>query len=678
VAAPGHIYHWKHGWIPITPRAAMIKAKGSHSLGERYMHRYGVHDSRVGEAERRTERVGEGPGGRGSFRYVKGTKTRDYPDRAPSGSAPEAKDLHPDVAFRMKKPELEHHAKAGSKVAQAELDRRAARTKAAGGKVGGKREAPFRPTAEPKPAPEAPKAAEPKPAPEAPKAAEPKPAPEVPEVHNPEVRVKAARDAYGADSPEHKAALEEQDRYINSGLGLWPSAGPGHQVKATVAANYSSTRQPDGSWKHERKSVVVSSHYDRNGTGAYAYRPIGTVRENEDGTFTATRHTYTPKTRKQRDHPVGYNAQGEKGKVFANREEAHKALATEHTIAQTKNTEKERKKAEAAAKVEAERRRAVEAESHTAAAQREANNRALTGLAGPHGTTWEPMPLPAAPAGAPIGVAEGVNNVGYAMKAGKATVLINKDITPDRAKLLLANVSKAMERVEPNLPAHTTNVTFNVPKDLPYFANKPNTGAFVLAGDTTVTINPRMVSGEQWAGFEHAGHVGHFMPASTKGQDVQEYTLVHELGHVIDGQHRHTRPQLAEGNFNHDYSNVQFHRTTTRGAGAYAQDNPAEGYAEAFAQHTLGGTGSHPVAASYAERFGWKDAGTPSAVHNLTRDSAHAERLSYQRRQLGLQDAASTTSYRLSDAQKVQNAAVMHGTGSRQHKAAMARFGTGR
>jgi hypothetical protein len=28
VAKPGHIYHWKHGWIPITPRAAMVKAKG--------------------------------------------------------------------------------------------------------------------------------------------------------------------------------------------------------------------------------------------------------------------------------------------------------------------------------------------------------------------------------------------------------------------------------------------------------------------------------------------------------------------------------------------------------------------------------------------------------------------------------------------------------------------------
>jgi hypothetical protein len=711
VAKPGHIYHWKHGWIPITPRAAMIKAKGSHSLGERYMHRYHVADHRTGPAERRTERHGEGPQGRGSFVYRKGTKTRDYPDRVPGGgSTHEGPDLSPETAFRLKKHELEPHAKAGSKVAQRELHRREVeRAKKAGKPV------PAPKVWDEKPAPKAekvPNTNTPAPGtnPDAPKVkapqkplheaddrelanevfrrggvvttqgrflggmanrngelpphrpdlewhsdediakelhrrgisvtvdGEPKPStwttgvnePKVPDTDpNPEARVKAAREAHGIDSPEHKAALEEQDRYINAGLGLWPSAGPGHRVKSRVGYSYSHTWNPEtGRYDSKRTAVVVSEHRDSNGEGAFSYRALGHVTENEDGTFTATRYSYTPKKREQREHEVAG------GKAFKNREEAHKALATEHTVAQNKTSAAEQRKAAKKAAAEAERKKLAMAMAHQATIRRSENNAKLAGTPGPNGTTWEPQEMPTPLESTPVGVAEGMNSVRYALKAGNAQVIVRSDLSPEKAKVLLANVSSSMERIAPNLPEGKT-VLFNVhPEDADYFRKKPTVGAFVMAGDTMVNINPKMANGEQWASFEHSGHAGHFVPAATAThldehgnptkQHIQEFTLVHELGHVVDGQHAHTRPGLPQGNLNHDYSNVQFHRTTTRNGTTYSQDTPAEGYAEAFAQWTLGGKGSSPIADAYAERFGWKPAGTPSAVHGRTRIDAEA------------------------------------------------------
>jgi hypothetical protein len=735
VAKPGHIYHWKHGWIPITPRAAMIKAKGSHSLGERYMHRYHVADHRTGPSERRTERTGEGAQGRGSFVYRKGTKTRDYPDRAPGGTTSEAPDLTPEAAFRLKKPELEHHAKGGSKVAQRELDRRAANRRLTEPRA----KKPAAPTAE-KPAapeahPEAPKRTPQKPLAEADDRelanevfrrggvvttqgrflggmanrngelpphrpdlewhsdediakelhrrgisvtvdGEPKPStwttgvnePKVPDTDpNPGARVTAARETHGVDSPEHKAALEEQDRYINSGLGLWPSAGPGHRVQSRVRSRYSR----DGQFRVEK--YVASDHYDSNGKGVYAYRPIGTVSETPDGKFTATHFTFTPKKRQQRDHPVGFNAQGEKGKVFDSREEAHKALATTYAVHEHKTSEAGRKAEAKKVAAEAEKRKLVEAEAGVAAARRAENNKALAGLPGPGGTTWEAMDVPAPPPGTPLGLAENLNKVSYRLHAGNAEVMIQGGISQEKAKVLLANVSSAMERIGPNLP-EGKRVLFNVPEGLDYFARKPSVGAFVMAGDTTVTINPRMVSGAQWRDFEHSAHAGHFTPAAG-GQHIQEFTLVHELGHVVDGQHAHTRPGLPQGNLNHDYTNVEFHRKTTRAGTTYSRENPAEGYAEAFAQWTLGGKGSSPIADAYAEKFGWKPAGVPSASHARTRSDAEGADMRRRVDAGSYQDAASSNGYQLTDAQKVSNAAAMFGTGSRQHKAAMARFG---
>ena len=37
----------------------------------------------------------------------------------------------------------------------------------------------------------------------------------------------------------------------------------------------------------------------------------------------------------------------------------------------------------------------------------------------------------------------------------------------------------------------------------------------------------------------------------------------------------------------------------------YARKNPAEGYAEMYAQYKIGGPGSSPIADAYARRYGW-------------------------------------------------------------------------
>jgi hypothetical protein len=102
VAKPGHIYHWKHGWIPITPRAAMVKAKGRRSTADKYMHHYHIEDKRSGGDRRTSGPMTHVTGDarkhedRGSFVYKPGTRTRDYPDRPGSGSTtPTAKPAAP-------------------------------------------------------------------------------------------------------------------------------------------------------------------------------------------------------------------------------------------------------------------------------------------------------------------------------------------------------------------------------------------------------------------------------------------------------------------------------------------------------------------------------------------------------------------------------------------------------
>jgi hypothetical protein len=85
----GHVYHWKHGWIPLDHLAARIKAKGSTSGMHRYVSQYNIPDRRAGGERRTAERDAKKvtPTDRGGFNYRPGTRTKHYPQR---GDAPKA------------------------------------------------------------------------------------------------------------------------------------------------------------------------------------------------------------------------------------------------------------------------------------------------------------------------------------------------------------------------------------------------------------------------------------------------------------------------------------------------------------------------------------------------------------------------------------------------------------
>jgi hypothetical protein len=591
VAAPGHIYHWKHGWIPITPRAAMIKAKGSHSLGERYMHRYGVHDSRVGEAERRTERVGEGPGGRGSFRYVKGTKTRDYPDRAPVGRP--TGDMHPDEAFRMGRKELEGHAAGGSKVAQAELDRRAAKR---GGKPVERHPDAPKPTAKPSTPPAG--------HPDAPAPAPHTPTKPLAEHDDREL----AREVYrrggtvGADGRYYPGTAsrdvrpgdrnptlenygdDELARELHRRGGAVDTNGnhvPGGSAGAHTPAGESmaerlaredveiSAQLPAGHVVSGREWGSGGEVYSRHST-ADSHRSVGVVQGSDAKGFTAYRYTYkSPTQMAGTRHELG---------TFSSRADAHRAIAEAHVAAKAAEAAKAAKAAESA------KRKAAK----------------LAGIAGPHGTTWEAHTVTG------DGTYTGDRAAGkakQAFKAGGHTVVIESAMSEAETKGLLGDITSALERSHPNLKG--TGVKFLVPTGDSTFrqSRRGVVGAYVHRGGTTVHINPSVANNKLADAFARGGQTGHFMPAA-KDVAPREYTILHELGHVTHNVHGH----VDAGPFSPPDAAL---RHVTHAHSKYGRSSPFEGYAEAFAQHSIGGAGSHPVSDAYAEHYGWAAPGKP-------------------------------------------------------------------
>jgi hypothetical protein len=93
------------------------------------------------------------------------------------------------------------------------------------------------------------------------------------------------------------------------------------------------------------------------------------------------------------------------------------------------------------------------------------------------------------------------------------------------------------------------------------------------------------------------------MPAA-KDVAPREYTILHELGHVTHNVHGH----VDAGPFSPPDAAL---RHVTHAHSKYGRSSPFEGYAEAFAQHSIGGNGSHPVSDAYAEHYGWAAPGKP-------------------------------------------------------------------
>jgi hypothetical protein len=568
------VQNWKHGWIPLTPRAAMIKAKGNRGLAGRLMRSHGIEDRRKGQRRINGPMTTSNDGARkgtgddrGKFRYTPGTHTKDYPNRVPgsryhpAGERSSEGGMTAGEAFKKKAPELREAAAKGDKNAQAELDRRAANRR----------------LTEPRKA--APKVEKPAPAPEAPKAAPAPPSYEPPHTQVTGDTPAQAAEKHGAGSIEHKRAVELEDRAIEKAmreLGI----GEKHRVSGQVQRDFRTGGHN-----------VVSYHYD---DASSRYRPVGTVRQNSNGTWTAERILYTDKGNERKDRPVLSNA-------FDSRADAHLSLMAHHELEKHKAEDRKGKAAEKARKLADER-----------ATERRAKAAAVVGTPGPNGNKWQVHDIQhdGTERGAKAAAA-----TQQAYKAGWATVVINGDLDEGQTQRLLRDVTAAMDNTAPNLGPKP--IKFLVPaENSGQFG--PGTGAFVYYGDTTVYVNPLMAKGEMDASYKHSAHQGHFMPAGKEGSTL-EYTLTHELGHVHDGQSRFTRPAdgspmvwVGSGKRRSQFGKaaLEFSRSHRGEHSKYGNENPAESYAEAFAQWHLGGEGSHRVSDAYAERFGWQRAAT--------------------------------------------------------------------
>ena len=95
---------------------------------------------------------------------------------------------------------------------------------------------------------------------------------------------------------------------------------------------------------------------------------------------------------------------------------------------------------------------------------------------------------------------------------------------------------------------------------------------------------------------------GHTMPASEVLGNMRTYTMLHEMGHIIDFNNGHTGSRLAAAM---THNSGTFWKENKGQLSRYGNSEAAEGYAEASAQYFLGGKGSSAVADKYAQYYGW-------------------------------------------------------------------------
>lgn len=144
-----------------------------------------------------------------------------------------------------------------------------------------------------------------------------------------------------------------------------------------------------------------------------------------------------------------------------------------------------------------------------------------------------------------------------------------------------------------------------IPSGDPTFAGRNAAGGYVVRGTRRIQLAPALAKGRQWP----SGSGWHAPYSGTV--DTLRGTISHEMGHVVDNildstYERHG-PKPSESTF----WTAQFDgvvgksRRHKADAWQYARTNPAEGYAEAFAQWVIGGPGSSPIADAYARRYRW-------------------------------------------------------------------------
>ena len=190
-----------------------------------------------------------------------------------------------------------------------------------------------------------------------------------------------------------------------------------------------------------------------------------------------------------------------------------------------------------------------------------------------------------------------------AFQLGHHKVLIQSQLTKAQTEGLLNDIKDSLHQAHPIIGDRP--VTFVVPTSDPLFrtTSKGTVLGYVVQGGSTVHIHPKVASGEKQAGA--AGNAS-FMPAAN-AVSTRRYTITHELGHVVDGMKSQT---YRAGQF---HEGIQHFHTSRPNLSKYGSHSVQEGYAEAFAQHQLGGAHhgrSHSIANEYARIYGWQKAGT--------------------------------------------------------------------
>lgn len=190
---------------------------------------------------------------------------------------------------------------------------------------------------------------------------------------------------------------------------------------------------------------------------------------------------------------------------------------------------------------------------------------------------------------------------------GEHQLVIETSMTRAQTAALMDDISAALDAVAEQIGKR---VRFHVPSGDPKFrGTKRITGAYVTDGVDTVYLNPKLAAGE----LQQLDLAALMDAAQEAG--FRRYTIFHELGHVMDNVHSHSHhhggftpsgiqlprvvEQLARDLFE-KYKNYRMPLSR------YGRTNPAEAYAEAWAQWMIGGPGSNEVADAYAAAFHWR------------------------------------------------------------------------
>lgn len=187
-------------------------------------------------------------------------------------------------------------------------------------------------------------------------------------------------------------------------------------------------------------------------------------------------------------------------------------------------------------------------------------------------------------------------NVQHAYSMGPHKVIISARMNESQRAGLLADIKDTLHAAHPTIGDNP--VTFYVPSgDRTFRTTRSGTVmGYVVVGEKTVHIHPGVAKGTYDASA--SAQRGFFMPAA-KGVSTRKYVLTHELGHVVSNIY--DRKDVGTVWADIDKSKPLHHG----GLSQYAHANMHEAYAEAFAHHTLAGSG-HASADTYAQKFGWK------------------------------------------------------------------------